>query len=402
MNRQPFQTPTRRWDPQLTPWIVRMMRPLIRRDLRRQRILEIETRGLDHVRQALSQPAGVLLTPNHSFHYDSYVLIEISHRLQRPFHFLTAWQVFEMGRAFDRWMLQRHGCYSINREGNDVQAFKTSVDILQNSTHPLVVFPEGDIYHHNDRVSPFRDGAAAIALSAAKRSERPIVAIPCAVKAFYLTDPRPELTRLMTQLEATLHWRPHAHLDLSERIYRFAGGLLSLKELEYLNEPKSGDVRDRAQQLAAEVLQRLESKYQLKRNSDEIPDRVKEARRAVIAAMEREEITSDQLAALEVDLDDLFFVIQLYSYPGDYVVERPVIERIAETLDKFEEDVLHVDYPAIRGDRHVVVQFGEPITIPNGRDGKPSVADWTDRLEQQVQSLLDDINAHPPAKAIRA
>jgi len=44
-------------------------------------------------------------------------------------------------------------------------------------------------------------------------------------------------------------------------------------------------------------------------------------------------------------MDDLFFVIQLYSYPGDYVAERPVIERIAETLDKFEEDVLQATYP---------------------------------------------------------
>ena len=41
-------------------------------------------------------------------------------------------------------------------------------------------------------------------------------------------------------------------------------------------------------------------------------------------------------------MEDLFFVIQLYSYPGDYVAEKPSIERIAETLDKFEEDVLRV------------------------------------------------------------
>lgn len=361
----------------------------------------MEVRGLEYCQQALAEPAGVLITPNHSFHYDSYVLIEISHRLHRPFHFLTAWQVFDMGRPFDRWMLQRHGCYSINREANDVQAFKTSVEILQKSNHPLVIFPEGDIYHHNDRVSPFRDGAAAIALSAAKRSERPVLAIPCAVKAFYLSNPQHELTQLMTRLEATLHWRPHSHLGLADRIYRFAEGLLGLKELEYLNRPQSGAIPERVQRLASEVISRLEVKHQVKRAGTEIPDRVKDVRRAVITAMERESSSPDERVSLERDLEDVFFVIQLYSYPGDYVAEKPVLERIAETLDKFEEDVLGADYPSVRGERHVVVQFGGPITVPNGREGKPGVAEWTDRFEQGVQTLLDEINAHPPANAIR-
>ena len=264
MNRQPYQVSPQRWDHKLTPWIVRLLRPLIRRDLKRQNIKSIEVRGMEHCQRALAEPAGILITPNHSFHYDSYVLIEISHRLHRPFHFLTAWQVFDMGRPFDRWMLQRHGCYSINREANDVQAFKTSVEILQKSNHPLVIFPEGDIYHHNDRVSPFRDGAAAIALSAAKRSDRPVLAVPCAVKAFYLSNPKPELSQLMTRLEETLHWRPNKHLGLADRIYRFAEGLLTLKELEYLNQPQSGDISARVQSLASIVLSRVENKYQLK------------------------------------------------------------------------------------------------------------------------------------------
>lgn len=401
MNQQPFQTPPRRWEPRLTPWIVRLMRPLVLRDLRRQKIREIEIRNLAGVQQALQQPAGILITPNHSFHYDSYVMIETSHRLQRPFHFLTAWQVFEMGRPFDRWMLQRHGCYSINREGNDLQAFKTSVEILQKSPSPLVIFPEGDIYHHNDRVSPFRDGAAAIALSAAKRGDRPILFIPCAIKAFYLTDPSADLERLMTRLEESLHWRPLNPLGLSERIYRFAEGLLALKELEYLRQAQAGPITARVRQLTETILGRLEEKHAIKQHSTEIPERVKEVRRAVIMAMEQESVTPTTRAALREDLEDLFFVIQLYSYPGDYVAERPVIERIAETLDKFEEDVLHAVYPAVRGERKVVVQFGEPVIMLDGSQGKARVPDWTNQFEQQVQALLDDINAHPPADVSR-
>ncbi len=384
----------------MTPWIVRLMRPLIQRDLRRQKIRHVEVRGLETAATALQQPVGALITPNHSFHYDSYVLIETSHRLGKPFHFLTAWQVFEMSGVFDRWMLQRHGCYSINREGNDLQAFKTSVEILQKGTHPLVIFPEGDIYHHNDRVSPFRDGAAAIALSAAKRSDRPILTIPCAVKSFYVEDPSPELQRLMARLEESLHWRPATELGLAERIYRFAEGLLALKELEYLRQPQPGSITERVRALADHVLRGLEQKRAVTKPPSEIPERVKDVRRAVIAALEQDSLTAEDRRELQSELEDLFFVIQLYSYPGDYVAERPVIERIAETLDKFEEDVLKADYPAIRGERTVVVQFGEPMTMPDGRQGKPSVPEWTNRFEQQVQSLLNEINAHPPSTVL--
>ena len=48
------------------------------------------------------------------------------------------------------------------------------------------------------------------------------------------------------------------------------------------------------------------------------------------------------------DLNDLFLVIQLFSYPGDYVRECPTVERLAEILTKFEQDALGVNAPAPR------------------------------------------------------
>ena len=96
---------------------------------------------------------------------------------------------------------------------------------------------------------------------------------------------------------------------------------------------------------------------------------------------------------LDNQMDDLFFVIQLFSYPGNYVEEKPTLERIAETLDKFEEDVLRAAYPGIRGERHADVRFGEPLEVPKERESKNAVSEWTDLLEQKVQGLLDEINA---------
>ena len=59
-----------------------------------------------------------------------------------------------------------------------------------------------------------------------------------------------------------------------------------------------------------------------------------------IEGLADEETDEETRAKLRADLEDLFLVVQLYSYPGDYVAEKPSIERMAETLDKLEEDVL--------------------------------------------------------------
>ena len=394
MNRQPFQTPPRWWAPKLKPWLTRLWRPLINRTLRTsQKITQLDVHGAEHVQQALAGGNGILVTPNHSFHYDSYALIEAAHRVGQPFHFLSAWQVFAMSKWHEQIVLQWHGCFSINREGNDLTAFKTAVDILRENPYPLVIFPEGDIYHNNDRVTPFRDGAAAIAMAAAKKATRPIVAVPAALKCFYTIDPTPQLLELMTRLEEAIHWRPRPDLPLTERIYRFAGGALALKELEYLGSPQAGTIPERVAALTERVLGKLEERHNVKSKSGGIPERVKELRRVVIKQFEQDGKPGDARRQLEHDMEDLFFVIQLYSYSGDYVVQQPSIERIAETLDKFEEDVLKADYPGIRGERRAVVRFGPPVEVPKERDSKSVVADWTDMLESRVQGLLDEINA---------
>src|SRR5438067_2391954 len=307
MNRQPFETPPKFWQPRMKPWLVRLWRPLINRDLsKNQRIIELDIGGIEHVQKALAEGAGVLITPNHSFHYDSYVMIEAGHRVGTPFHFLTAWQVFAMSRWHEQKMLQWHGCFSINREAADLGAFKTAVEILKSKPEPLVIFPEGDIYHNNDRVTPFRDGAAAIAMSAAKKADRPIVCIPCALKCFYIEDPTEELKLLMRRLEEAIHWRPRPDLPLSDRLYRFAAGMLALKELEHLGQPEKGPIRERAQKLADAVLSRLESKHRVANKGGIVPERVKEVRRAVIKAIEQDGQAPDIKEELAADMEDLF------------------------------------------------------------------------------------------------
>jgi 1-acyl-sn-glycerol-3-phosphate acyltransferase len=340
-----------------------------------------------------------MIAANHSFHYDSFVLWEAADRLGRPVHFLTAWQVFAMSSRFDRWSLQRHGCFSIDREDNDRQAFKQAVDILKESRYPLVVFPEGDIYHTNDRVMPFREGAAAIAMAAAKRTERRVVIAPCALKCWYVEDPTAELCRLMTRLEERLYWRPRPDLTLPERILRFADGLLVLKEMDHFGTPQAGNPWTRSAALAESILNQLEERYGVMRRLPATPERVKALRQKIIKQMSAV-ASDDGRTPFRQHMDDLFLVMQLYSYPPNYVTERPTIERIAETLDKFEEDIFEVDVPGVRGSRRVLIRFGEPIELPSERTPR-DVPEYTQLTQSRVQALLDEMNGSSAARHTR-
>jgi hypothetical protein len=79
----------------------------------------------------------------------------------------------------------------------------------------------------------------------------------------------------------------------------------------------------------------------------------------------------------------------LFSYPGDYVAQQPSVERIAETLDKMEEDVLGFRTARIRGARKATIVFGEPIGVEGERGKKAAAAVLTRLLEERVQGLLD-------------
>ena len=88
-------------------------------------------------------------------------------------------------------------------------------------------------------------------------------------------------------------------------------------------------------------------------------------------------------------MDRIFVAHQLYSYPGNYVAEKPSIDRLAETIDKFEEDALQRPTAGIRGQRECHVYFGEPIAISGDRKNRATPSEVTRQMEQSVQAMLD-------------
>jgi len=280
MNIQPFDHPPRWWSPKLNRgWVFlwRLLRWRLR--FKVQRLLEIEVRGLEHLSKTILEGCGILITPNHSGHADPLILYKAADQIGCCFYFMAAWQVFAKLSPVRRMILRQHGCFSVDREGSDMQAFRQGVEILQNRTSPLVIFPEGEVYHINDRVTPFNEGPAAIAMTAAKDQSRSVVCVPCGIKYQYTEDPTEELVELMGRLEDRILWRVRDDLPLAERIYRFAEGALALKELEYLGHAQKGPLPNRINSLSDHVLSKLEERYKRSAKDLTLPKRVKMLRR---------------------------------------------------------------------------------------------------------------------------
>jgi 1-acyl-sn-glycerol-3-phosphate acyltransferase len=277
----------------------------------------------------------------------------------------------------------------------DLRAFRQAVDILVAGKYPLVIFPEGEVYHINDRVTPFRYGAAAIAISAARRIGGPVNVIPTALKYHYLGDPIPALKETMDRLESCIHWRPKRSMPLAERIYRFAEGALAIKELEYVGRTSAGPLPERVVALRDYILQQLEDRFGARAKKNTPPERIKFLRHRIITLLSQLP-PADASRSQHLDgLDDLLFVTQLFSYPGDYVAEAPTIERIAETIDKFAEDALCVSQVSRCADRMATVCLGTPLQVAAGNGRHDDTARLVHLLERKVQHLLDSI---PPPR----
>ena len=406
MDRQPLidQFPYRFYRPKFGRFWWHAGRPFNRsRLLRREHmVVDLDVQGLEHVRPLLGRGDGILIAPNHPDRADPGTFFEASHRLGRQFAYLAGYQLFQ---GLARHVLPRIGVFPIDREGTDLRAFKAGVEILVQARYPLVIFPEGEIYHTCDRLTPIREGAAAFASTASRRLAdrgKTVWIVPAAVKYRFLesTDPLPALVEVMGRLEVRFSWWPRTDLTIVDRIYAYAEGLLALKELELLGSARAGPIKERIATLRDSILDRIEDKHVGKRRVDTVPVRIKELRRVCLEALTRPGLTTDQVEGLRRDLNDIFVALQLFSYPGDYVRAEPTLERIAETLLKFEQDLLGNEAAVPRGPRRAIIRFGEPIDVGKRllELGKPRVANGriTAELESRIQGLLDAIGPGRP------
>jgi hypothetical protein len=122
--------------------------------------------------------------------------------------------------------------------------------------------------------------------------------------------------------------------------------------------------------------------------------RVKALRRELLETWLDEQKPDADRRTARAALDDVHLVLQLYSYPGNYLAEAPTLERMAETIEKFEEDLDGMAYP--KGRRRAKVVFGKPIDLSTHVEAtklRAATAKLTSRLESDIQGLMSELSA---------
>jgi hypothetical protein len=383
------------WPPKTSKgWSV-LLEPLRRHYLRHfYGITDVEIHGAHHLTQ-IGPSDGLLFAPNHSHDSDPHVMMHAGREMGRSFYFMAAWQIFKMHHGVDGWVMQRMGAFSVDREGCDRRAVRQAVELLAGA-QSLVVFPEGEVYRTNERLTPLLEGVPFIALTAQKDLEKAgsgarVWIVPTALRYRYVDDILPQLEESMARLESRLKVKQPSGMPLHERVTRYGEMLLTLKEKEVTGHSReaSGDIAARVAWLINALLERQEKAHLKKSPSaDTVPLRVKALRRHLIEIWTDDAAAADVRNVARLGLDDVQLSLQLYCYPGNYVSDNPTLERIAETIEKYEEDLEGVAKP--KGRRKAKVLFGEPIDVKPYVHERPRAVTglMTERLEQAIEGLM--------------
>ena len=363
------------------------------------KVFDYEFQEIERLQKLVDSGARLLIAPNHSDHADGLALYRLAEEVDTMFCHMATHHLFEGHFGLRYFIFPRVGVFPIEREGSALGALKAAKDVLIRIAKPLVVYPEGEVYHTSDRLTPLREGAAAMALTSQKalKDEAPVYVVPVALKYRYL-EPKEALERVsekLSVLEEKFTWVSRPEQSLPRRIYRFASGLLALKEVEFLGSPASGTVPQRVENLRDKLVQRLELRYLGKLGTDSLPERVTVVQRGLVERIRDRETSEESRKVLRRDLDVLFLTLQLFSYPGDYIHEYPTVERVAETLVKFEQDLGDREdgYPEVAGPRRLTFRIGEPIDVREFAEERNRVAvpAITNLLAERLQTALDEL-----------
>jgi 1-acyl-sn-glycerol-3-phosphate acyltransferase len=375
----------------------------------------VDVSGLEGLRSEQSRGSlgsrdRIIFLPNHPTHTDAAVFIEAIRQAGFSTQMMAAYDVFLRSRL-DAWVMQKMGAFSVDREGSDQRAMKQAAAVLTQGKHALTIFPEGNVYLRNDQVTPFNDGAAFLAIRAAKELSKQnirVLAVPVSIKLTHLTDCRAILSDLLEGLGTSLDV-PAEPQDVSasprEAIVRVGVAAVRRNLTQRgLTPPDSDDLAELIEFSVGAVLDDLETKLGTEpKQGCTLIDRVRSARRVIHEVRTDEDRLADHAAALTW-ADQAMLAFRICSYLPDYVAERPTLDRVSETIEKLGEDVRGTMIEPIAL-RRGLVRFNHPIPLDDyigkGKRGRQAISDLTAACEASVQKGVDELNntnPHPGGK----
>ncbi len=380
-----------------------LLRPLILdHKLRSEGVVRVECRGVERLRASLAAGHGIMLTPNHARPPDPFVIGALGREAGCHLHIMASWHLFMQGKI-QRWVLPRTGVFSIYREGLDREALKCAISIMSEAKRPLVIFPEGVISRHNDRLNNLMEGTALMSRSAAKQRAAAtpagrVVVHPVAIRYLFEGDAEAAVRPMLADIEHRLTWTADPASSTLDRIRHISNALLALKEIEYRGTAQTGERFARIQALIDHILRPLEDEWLKGRHESIVVNRVKLLRTAILPDLVTGEISEAEKQRRWTQLRAIYFAQQLSLYPVGYLSEGITPERILETVERFEDDL--TDKVRILSPYRAIVDVGEAIEVspdrPRGGDGDPLMATIRERIETMLAASLAEFR--PGAK----
>ncbi len=389
----------------LSRWILRHNRLVHLK--RTQKIVSVDFHHAQRVFADRAEGDRFLLVVNHPTHADAAIFFETLRQLRMRCQMMAAYDVFLRSRL-TRFVMQRMGAFSVDRDGSDRRPMQQALETLVQGKYPLVIFPEGNVYLTNDRVTPLSDGAMFTAVKAQEALNKTagggrVRVVPVGIRASHVTDARGAVARRLSALAKKLGLAVDLKADPAGALVAVGrAGLVRSLEQRGLAVPDIGQVTGvkglalMGEAAADAVLDRLEPKLGFcSEPGRSAVDRIRAARRAIHAVRSDPERGLDHAAAATW-ADEVMLALRLASYTVGYVHEKPTLDRMSETVEKLEEDVLN-RMPRPIAPRSAVVCFGEPIDVSARVDGKMKKRELLGALTAEVQSsmqaLVDEANA---------
>lgn len=369
-------------------------------------VRKVELSGAtEQVRRISARGERLIFAPNHSTHSDPQVMSEVLRLLGSHSCFMAAYDVFLRGKV-QAWVMQRSGAFSVDREGSDRKSMAEALRVIKSGRFPLTIFPEGNVYLQNDRVTPFLEGASFLALKAQKElgDQRPVHVVPISIKLSYVEDVRAQVVEKLQRISDITHegFRPEG--DPVAELKRIGRDLLekNLRQRGYLNPDEDlteGNLAEVMGASAERILAGLEMKMGLEPpKGGDLVDRVRKIRAVVHQVrIDPERLAEHRVAA--VWSDEAMLALRILGYGKPYVAVNPTLDRYAETVERLNEDLFGRWDPPM-GERDALVHVGGPINLGEwtrraaeaGEKPRQAVGGVTRAIEEAVQLGLDAVN----------
>ena len=365
---------------------------------RRDGVVDCDVRGAEKLRASIDAGHAVLMTPNHPRLADPASMHNLALQAGCPLYFMASWHLFNHG-AMIRFIVRMMGAFSVNREGMDRTAIDHAIAILKTAERPLVIFPEGTTSRTNDRLMSLMDGPSFIARTAAKRREKEglgsgkVVVHPVAIKYVFQGDVDKATGEALADIEKRLSWNPQTDLPLVDRVVKVGDALLKIKELQYgCDVPEGTFLRDRQTNMVNHLLYPLEEEWLGHRQQGGIQMRIKNLRVKIFPDMIGDVLDLAERKRRWEHLERTYLAQQIDCYPELYVTEYPSVDRLLETVEKFEEDF--TDQCRIHGNLKVIITVDDPIEVSTkrerGLDHDPLMEQIRERLEAMLLELQSE------------